>query len=321
MNKTILCFDVLNLLHRCFFIITAGVTIREDDDYDDGMFGSKSMTPTQIIGASITHTFNSMQKYYDKYNPDTVVCAFDNGSSWRKEYTKSDLCISGKLYKGNRRNNLTPAQKRMYDIFFVFADEFEQLLSEHSHIVCLSHKGLEADDLIAELCAQRDEEIIVVSTDKDLLQLLKYDHVKIIDPIKGIEQTLDKWDSDADYFIFEKCFRGDPGDNVQSAYPKIRSTKIKQAFTDTYLFETLMNDTFKDHRDVTLRVGDLFEENILLMNLDKQPDYIKQQMNDVVINSFEKTGKFNLLKFTKFIGKYKVKNLGNNLTSYKFLLA
>lgn len=320
-NTDILCFDVLNLLHRCFFIITNNVIIQDDDDDDeDNMFGQRVMTPNQIIGASLVQTFNSMQKYYNKYNPNIVVCAFDQGSSWRKKYTQSEDCLSGKIYKANRRNSLTPAQKRMYDIFFEFANEFQQLLTDHSHIVCLSCNGLEADDLIAGLCQYRQNNITIISTDKDLIQLLKHQHVTLVDPVKDTQQTLEKWNNDADYFMFEKCFRGDTGDNVQSAYPKIRSTKIQKAYEDPYLFEQLMNDTFVDHRNVTLKVRDIYEENKLLMHLEYQPDIIKNLIFETLENSFNNVGKFNLLKFSKFIGKFKVKAIGANLPSYKFLL-
>ncbi len=37
---------------------------------------------------------------------------------------------------------------------------------------------------------------------------------------------------DPEWLLFEKCMRGDSSDNVFSAFPKVRTTKLKDAFQD-----------------------------------------------------------------------------------------
>ena len=52
---------------------------------------------------------------------------------------------------------------------------------------CISRAGYEADDIIATLAHKATEakrETIVISSDKDLMQLVN-DHVKMFDPVKS----------------------------------------------------------------------------------------------------------------------------------------
>ena len=319
--SNILCIDVLNIIHRHFFINSANVQLVEEGN-DDELFRGKTVTPKELVGATLSQTLSAVQAYVDKFKIDTVVFAFDNGKSWRKLYTSTEDCISGKPYKGNRRNNLTPEQKRMFDIMFAYAENFEELFREYTSVICLSRKHLEADDIIAGLCHRYADKhnIYIISTDKDLIQLLGYENVKLVNAAANNEfRTLDSWDGDYKYFIFEKCFRGDTGDNVCASYPRLRSTKIKQAYTDPYLFEQLMNHGWTDHRATTIKVRDLYQENILLMDLYKQPEHIKVMIDETLDECNEPQTKFNFMKFCKCLGKYGIKKASDNITRYTFL--
>ena len=66
----------------------------------------------------------------------------------------------------------------------------------------------------------------------------------MIDPISKKHRSLDEWGGDADLFMFEKCIRGDRSDNVQSSYPRLRKTKIVEAFDDEYLRNNIMENEF-----------------------------------------------------------------------------
>jgi 5'-3' exonuclease len=179
----------------------------------------------------------------------------------------------------------------------------------------LKAKYLEADDLIAGYTQKfKDDHHIVISSDKDFIQLLGNPNVVLIDPFSDKPRDLSEWDNDAKFFMFEKCFRGDAGDNVQSSYPRIQIKKIKQAYTDEFTRANVRNHKFvvefldekgelKNH---TYECGKLFDENKLLMDLSEQPEYIRELIDNTITNAIENRGKFDYHKFIKFLGKYEL---------------
>jgi len=137
------------------------------------------------------------------------------------------------------------------------------------------------------------------------------------------------WDSDANYFMFEKCIRGDAGDNVQSSYPRLRSNKIKEAYTDEFKRANIMNHKFvveSINADGTLvskeyTTGELFEENQLLMDLTKQPEYIREMMDQAIDHAVNNRGKYNHFDFIRWCGKHQLVNILNNISNYTSLMS
>lgn len=105
-----------------------------------------------------------------------------------------------------------------------------------------------------------------------------------------------------EYELFKKIIRGDAGDNIQSAYPRAseKGTKSKagiiQAFSDrnakSYHWNSFMLHEWKKVKSVeedgtpiieNVKVKDEFLINEQLIDLSKQPDYIKDKM-DAMIN-------------------------------------
>ena len=181
---------------------------------------------------------------------------------------------------------------------------------------------LEADDLIAgfaEIYSDNDK-VIVITADKDMMQLLRYENVTLVDPTTGDHRTLQEWNNDADFFMFSKQLRGDVGDNVQSAYPRLRATKIKEAYDDPFKRTNLLKETWTDQSGRTLEVGLLFEENELLMNLFKQPTCIRRKIFETIEDGMSHTGKFSHFQFLKILGKHQLKNVSKNFESFIPLL-
>lgn len=294
-----LVFDISNLLYRTFFVQ------RQEDD--------------ETLAGLATHTALVMlNKYYKQHKPDRVVMAFDR-KSWRKDYTASEQCISKKPYKGNRRQDMTPAQQLKYQRFLEHMREFEALIAEQTTILTLVEETLEADDLIAGFCqieAGDDNEIVIISTDTDLLQLLQYTNVRIVSPANDKEQTLDEFNNDPHYYVFTKCLRGDPTDNVQSAFPRVSSKRIAKAYTDSFERVQLMMETWTNQDKVEFRVKDLFEENEKLINLAKQPPAIRKLILESVSAALEKERKFSMFFILKFLGKYKLNKIKESLDQY-----
>ena len=245
--------------------------------------------------------------------------------SWRKKYTQSGECISGKLYKGNRRKKMSPAEKEKYEKFQDHIQEFEEIMKIHTSAVVLAGDGLEADDLIGGvadiLSLDDDNEIYIITADKDMIQCLKNPQVTLINPADGKARTLDDWDGDADLFMFEKCIRGDTGDNVGSAFPRVRKTRIMKAYTDPLEHTNLMHETWTDPTGKEFVVKELFKENELLMDLSKQPEIIRKQIIQTILREMENPGSYSHFHFLKFLGKYEMKRVAAQLETFVPMLS
>lgn len=304
--KRYLIFDITNVLYRTFY------ANKSDDDIT-------------LAGLASHSALTTLNKYFNQFKPHKVVMCFDR-SNWRKEYTQTDECVSGKVYKGHRRKNLTPKEQAKFDLFVQHMNEFEDLVRNNTSVVVLANEGLEADDLVAgtvqTLSVQEPEsEFIVVSTDKDLIQLLGFPNTRLINPADGKDRSLQDWGGDAEYFMFEKCIRGDLGDNVQSALPRCRSTRIEKAYNDPYERANLMMETWNDATGKTFRVKDLFEENRMLMDLQCQPREIQILNIKTVLEGLNNPGKFSLFHFMKYLGKYELKKIAEKVDNFVPMLS
>lgn len=303
-----LVLDVSNLLYRSFY-----ANKNEDDMTTAGLAHHQALA--------------LLNKYFKEYKPDKVFMAFDR-PNWRKVYTESEQCYSKRIYKGHRRQNLTPSEQAKYAKFCEHLLEFEQIMTEHTSVICLAAKGendrgLEADDLIAGMVTafHKDHDIIIVSADKDLMQLLRYKSVSLIDPATDKPRTLEEYNDDADYFLFEKCIRGDAGDNVGSAYPKIRSTRIEAAYKDPFEREQIMQHTWTNENNETRSVKKIFEENKLLMDLSAQPEDIKNLIEKTITEAIENPGTFSYFNFLRFCGKYQLKRVSEQIEQFVPMLS
>lgn len=301
-----LCFDISNMLYRTFFAQT-----NEDD--------------TTLAGMATHMALTTLNKYYKQFKPDRVVMAFDR-SSWRKEYTANNPHL--KPYKGNRRQDMTPAQKLKYERFLNHLAEFEQLIIDHTTILTLVGDRLEADDLLAGFVQMHlEDDITIISADSDLAQLLKHKNVTLISPATDKPQDyLKKFENDPDYYLFQKCVRGDTTDNIQSAYPRVRSTRIKEVYDDAmygdgFKFINFMKETWTDQNKETHTVEEMFKHNEKLINLEKQPPDIRNLMHATIISEINAKKQFSYFHILKFIGKYQLVKIKENIENFIPLLS
>jgi len=143
--------------------------------------------------------------------PETtkVVATWDFGhSKWRKALYPQ--------YKGNRNYGDSPLEKAKFQRFKEqcnFLHEFISNLGIHS----LRFKDYEADDIMYAICKMEPGNKIVVSTDKDMYQLIN-DEVSIYSPYKG--KVIGKSDFYTEMgvslraYIGYRCLVGDPSDNI-----------------------------------------------------------------------------------------------------------
>ena len=280
---------------------------------------NKTGTPEEQAGLAMHMALNTLNKYYKQFKPDQLAVTFEGAKNWRKDYTKSAQCISGKLYKGNR------VKDPSMEPFFELIKSFEELARKHTSLVCLSNPILEGDDLFAGY-VQRfapTDEVIGLSGDKDFAHLWKHKNFTLINPDTGKPRTVESvcGVDDAEYFMFEKSFRGDAGDNVMTAYPRVFKKRLQKAYKDEYELTTMLNETWKFTDPDTgvekvYRVGDLVEENHLLMNLERQPAHIRAVIEETLDHELVNHGKWSHFQFTKFCGKFGLKQIAENSAQF-----
>jgi hypothetical protein len=309
--KANLIFDMSNLVYRNYF-----ANKKEADLSVDLTF----------LGA-----FLSLMKYYKRYEVKDIVAAFDTPNSWRKIYTRNkSLCKTHQLYKGQRRQSLTEAEKARLEQVDEHLISMADLFKYRTGIITLKAKYLEADDLIAAFVQKfPDEHHIVISTDKDFIQLLRNKNVTLVNPDTEKPRDISEWHNDPDYYMFEKCFRGDSGDNVISSYPTLRAKRIKKAYDgDDFERVNIMNHAFiievvgADGNLVNYNytTQEVYDENRLLMDLTMQPEYIRELMSKTVDEAIASRARLDYLSFLRFCGKLQLPRIIDNVANYMPLL-
>lgn len=256
------------------------------------------------VGYALHITLSSINKVYRRFPADHVVFALE-GRSWRKDVYPP--------YKRNRAENraaLTEKEREEEQVFWETYDHLTKYLLEHTNCSVIRHERAEADDVIARWIALHpSDEHIIVSSDTDFVQLLApnvQQYNGITDElltINGIfdaknQQVIDKKTQqakttpDPQWLLFEKCMRGDPTDNVFSAYPgvRVKGTKnrvgLQEAFADRerqgYAWNNLMLSRWTDHEGQEHRVLDDYHRNRQLVDLTAQPDDVKSAVDTAI---------------------------------------
>lgn len=292
--ETYILSDTQNLFHRQSNMVSDA-------------YGLDSM-----IGMCFHMVLHSMKKEYTRWG-GTHSVMFLEGRSWRKDIYPQ--------YKANRAvasSMLSPKEQEKNKILSEAFNNLIEYIHTSTNVTVLRSRNAEADDLISIWVESHpNDQHILVSSDSDFIQLLRFDNFKLYDPIKNILITREGvFDDDGnklsfslttqtkikvgspdpefmvepnwyEYALFMKCVRGDKNDNIFSAYPGVREkgTKttvgIKEAFSDItnkgYSWNNFMNQRWIDHENIEHQVKDKYEFNKKLIDLSLIPENIKIQ--------------------------------------------
>lgn len=117
---------------------------------------------------------NSIRRFKSKFGSEygEIVIASDDKKYWRRELFP--------YYKGNRKADREKSDFDWPMIFNTISTVREEIQENFPYRV-LRVAGAEADDIIATLCREfcDREKILIVSNDKDFIQLLRYPGVAV----------------------------------------------------------------------------------------------------------------------------------------------
>ena len=235
------------------------------------------------------------RKFRDQYG-DLVICC-DSKKSWRKDIFP--------FYKANRKSTRAKDDIDWNGIFEVINSITQDLKSKFPYAV-ISVDQAEADDIIGVLAKNyyRNEKIMIVSSDKDFLQLQKYYSVEQYSPTqKKLLQSNSPYQ-----YLKEHIMKGDRGDGIpnflsddDTFVTDKRSKKILK--TKIEAWKNLDPTEFCDQK---MMRG--WKRNQQLVDLSHTPQDIKQKIVDQY-DTYEYNQRDKLLN-------YFIKNKLRNLTEH-----
>lgn len=166
----------------------------------------------------------TLANYINVLKSDRIIITIES-RSWRKTYYP--------LYKANRDSGKEADDK--LELFYKAVNKAADFMHDFTNAKVIRSDGAEGDDIIAILAQKFSldgDTTIIVSTDGDFKQLLRYKGVKIFNPIKKNYIT---GYSHLDYIT--KLVKGDAGDNVPSSYPRIKAEILESIAKNEDLLE------------------------------------------------------------------------------------
>tara|TARA_E500000318_G_scaffold64483_1_gene59596 strand:- start:1357 stop:2214 length:858 start_codon:yes stop_codon:yes gene_type:complete len=209
-------------------------------------------------------------KFKDEYGKMVLCC---DGGSWRKDVFPE--------YKANRKKDRETSDHDWPDIFEKFT-KIRNEINEHLPFDVIHEYGVEADDIIATLVQEtqefgKHEPIMIISADKDFIQLQKYNNIKQYSPLTRKFIT----DNNPIRYQFEHTLKGDSSDGVPNVLSdddalcnddKRQSPLSKKKIESWWENRDNLQTTMPEH------IYRNFQRNDHVINLDRIPEDLKTKI-------------------------------------------
>jgi hypothetical protein len=249
------------------------------------------------------NSLRSNRKKFGQEFGEVVICA-DGKDSWRKKVFP--------YYKANRKKSRDESELNWNELFRIINVIREELKEFFPYkVIHIDH--CEADDVIGVIVNDLgtelnigSEPILILSGDKDYIQLHRFANVKQYDPVRK------KWiqNSDPDKYLREHILKGDIGDgvpNILSADNCIAVGERQKPMTAKRIEQFTANPESMDSLTQSR-----FHRNKLMIDLSEIP----QKYKDQILEEYSKDkdiGRSHL--FNYFIEK-KLKNLITDIQDF-----
>lgn len=244
------------------------------------------------------------KKFYSEYG-ELVICNDD------KNYWRKDIYPYYKAHRKGMRDESDLDWNAVFNCLNSVRDE----LQEFFPYKFIRVERAEADDAIGTLCHEfgaqlgnGDEKILIVSGDKDFIQLQKFSNVQQYDPIRK------RWikHKDPERFLKEHIMKGDRGDGIPNflssddtfVTPNKRQKPLRQKVIDTILGQV----SICENMNKTQLLG--WQRNKALVDLNEVPEYIRTE----VLEQYQSSGNGREHLFNYFVSNrltQLVENIGD----------
>ena len=296
-------------------------------DYSQIVIANVMMNKRAMSEDFVRHAvLNTIRMYYHKFTKEygeLVVCC-DAPDNWRRD--------AFKYYKAQRKTTRDKSDFDLTELFRLLHKIREEISENFPYKVVYIDKA-EADDIIATIVMKREqktkklwqennnesvtgieelfveqEPVLILSSDKDFIQLQKYQNVNQYSPLTKKFLNTDNPDN----FLREHILRGDTSDGV----PNFLSSD------DTFVTDKRQTPLSKKKISVWSELEpDVFcqgeqlrnyRRNEMLIDFTKIPEWLQINIEDEYVNQPE-VGRSRL--FNYFI-KYKLKNLMEHINEF-----
>ena len=283
-------------------------------DLNQVMISNLMMQPGTAKGIDenvVRHmVLNSIRMYNVKFKEaygDIIICC-DDKNYWRKDLFP--------YYKAGRKKD-RESSPFDWNLIFTTLNKVRDEIQEYFPYKVLRVERAEADDIIGTICHNygvellnnsSTEKILIVSSDKDFMQLQKFRNVEQFSPMaKKFLRT-----SNAEEFLKMHIIRGDRGDGV----PNILSsddtfvTESRQKPVTEKKLNTWMNEEPTIFCDTMMLKN--YKRNESLIDLSKIP--IEYQQN--IMNEYQNAPKNGRGKILNYFIKNRMKQLTEHLQEF-----
>jgi DNA polymerase-1 len=314
-NSKTLVIDGLNTFIRSW---STAPNLNDNGDHIGGIVGT-----LKSIGYAIR-----------TLNPTRVVIVFDgkNGSSSRKEI------FSG--YKADRgKNKIKMRLNRAATVEMNPEEESESMkrqmvglgeLLSTLPVSIMIYDGIEADDVMAYIATQlkkEDEKVIIMSSDKDFLQLVNKD-VSVYSPSKkkvyNIPEVIEEFGIHPHNFINFRMIDGDKSDSI-NGIPGLGLKTILKSFpllADEEVHTTESMLEFIKQQPKKTKAHNLFEDNLEILKRNRklmqlsEPEFSGNLRMKIIDRFNESNTKFSKQEFLKVGLKTRILDSFPNVTDW-----
>ena len=236
-------------------------------------------------------------KFKEQYG--TMVLCADAGDPWRRDIYPN--------YKHARRKGRVDSATD-WDNIFNCITEIKNEIAENFPYVMMYIEKAEADDIIATLVKHNNEPIMIISGDKDFIQLQSKPNVKQYSPIQKVFVGVG---IDAKNFLHEQIIKGDRSDGIPNILSPddIFLTGEKQRPINKKRLEEFANVS---NIPVGSETSKYYERNKRLIDLSCIPEELER----TIINNYTNYKVPSRSKLLPYFIEHKLKSLMSNIGDF-----
>lgn len=240
----------------------------------------------QIDDDVIRHiVFNNIRYCNTKFRAEykEIVIANDSTNCWRKQVFP--------YYKAQRKKAREQVNIN-WKQFFDLVGEIKSELSEYFPYKFIEVDGCEADDIIAVICRNPQEKTLIISSDKDYIQL----HNDLVEQYDLVNKRYVRSDNPARY-LFDHIVNGDRGDGIPNICSSDNCFVTNQRQKKVTKSIVAIAETIDDNKNSELYRN--YMRNKTLIDMRMIPDNIVNAIEQKIASAKRKDRQQLMMYFSK----------------------
>ncbi len=253
----------------------------------------QKLNDEQMIRHMILNSIRMYNKKYRQKYGQMVICC-DGMNTWRKEYFPQ--------YKASRKKSRDEQSDTDWPEIFRILNLVRDEIKENLPYKVIHLEGCEADDVIGALTLEaqefgKGEPIKIISSDKDFIQLHRFNDVSQFSPMQKKEVT----DKNPHIYRFNHIMKGDKGDGI----PNVKSgdnvfvDSVRQTPVSAKQLEEWLDNAENLKEVLSEELYRNYQRNKTLIDLSEIPKPVYEK----IINTFDNTKKPMQMKVLNYLIK------------------